>query len=29
MCYYIKVYFNIIPAIHKKYRKQNSNQKEN
>jgi hypothetical protein len=23
MCYYTKVYFNIIPTIHKKYRKQN------
>ena len=22
MCYYTKVYFNIIPTIHKKYRKQ-------
>jgi hypothetical protein len=21
MCYYTKVYFNIIPTIHKKYRK--------
>ena len=26
MCYYIKVYFNIIPTIHKKYRKQNNKQ---
>ena len=27
MCYYTKVYFNIIPTIHKKYRKQNKQPK--
>ena len=27
MCYYTKVYFNIIPPIHKKYRKQNKQPK--
>jgi hypothetical protein len=27
MCYYAKVYFNIIPTIHKKYRKQNKQPK--
>jgi hypothetical protein len=27
MCYYTKVYFNIVPTIHKKYRKQNKQPK--
>jgi hypothetical protein len=27
MCYYTKVYFNIIPTIYKKYRKQNKQPK--
>jgi hypothetical protein len=27
MCYYTKVYFNIIPTIHKKYRTQNEQPK--
>ena len=27
MCYYTKVYFNSIPTIHKKYRKQNKQPK--
>ena len=27
MFYYTKVYFNIVPAIHKKYRKQNKQPK--
>jgi hypothetical protein len=27
MCYYTKVYFNIIPTIHKKYWKQNKQPK--
>jgi hypothetical protein len=27
MCYYTKVYFNINPTIHKKYRKQNNQPK--
>ena len=27
MCYYTKIYFNIIPTIHKKYRKQNKQPK--
>ena len=27
MCYYTKVYFNIIPTFHKKYRKQNKQPK--
>jgi hypothetical protein len=27
MCYYTKVHFNIIPTIHKKYRKQNKEPK--
>ena len=27
MCYYTKEYFNIIPTIHKKYRKQNKQPK--
>jgi energy-coupling factor transporter transmembrane protein EcfT len=29
MCYYTKVYFNIIPTIHKKYRKQNKSFQRN